>query len=127
MPEAKACVQEAMYQPLGLECGHKFCADCAFSAVGKGNALGTVRAILDHVDPEAACPECRTKGVYVFAMELKETERLIKQRCRPCPSVLSLTSGAASVETLRSAQDRSRIASRPGHAATGLAHQADSG
>ncbi|CAL5224097.1 g6726 [Coccomyxa viridis] len=71
---------EAMYQPLGLECGHKFCADCAFSAVGKGNALGTVRAILDHVDPDAACPECRTKGVYVFAMELKETEKLIRQR-----------------------------------------------
>ena len=73
-------MQEAMYQPLGLECGHKFCADCAFSAVGKGNALGTVRAILDHVDPDAACPECRTKGVFVFAMELKATEKLIKQR-----------------------------------------------
>ena len=73
-------MQEAMYQPLGLECGHKFCADCAFSAVGKGNALGTVRAILDHVNPDAACPECRTKGVYVFAVELKETEKLIKQR-----------------------------------------------
>jgi hypothetical protein len=73
-------VQEAMYQPLGLECGHKFCADCAFSAVGKGNALGTVRAILDHVALEAACPECRTSGVFLHAIELKETERLIKQR-----------------------------------------------
>ncbi|KAK9918914.1 hypothetical protein WJX75_008012 [Coccomyxa subellipsoidea] len=71
---------EAMYQPLGLECGHKFCADCAFSAVGKGNALGTVRAILDHVALEAACPECRTSGVFLHAIELKETERLIKQR-----------------------------------------------
>ncbi|BDA51487.1 probable E3 ubiquitin-protein ligase BAH1-like 1 at C-terminar half [Coccomyxa sp. Obi] len=71
---------EAMYQPLGLECGHRFCADCAFSAVGKGNALGTVRAILDHVDVNAACPECRTKGVFMRAIELKETERLIKQR-----------------------------------------------
>ncbi|CAL8465639.1 g5175 [Coccomyxa elongata] len=71
---------EAMYQPLGLECGHRFCADCAFSAVGKGNALGTVRAILDHVDVNAACPECRTKGVFTRAIELKETERLIKQR-----------------------------------------------
>ncbi len=70
-----------MYQPLGLECGHRFCADCAFSAVGKGNALGTVRAILDHVDVDAACPECRTKGVFTRAIELKETERLIKQRC----------------------------------------------
>ncbi len=72
-----------MYQPLGLECGHKFCADCAFSAVGKGYAIGTVRAILDHVEPDAACPECRTKGVYVYAMELKETEKLIKQRRAP--------------------------------------------
>ena len=77
-----ATMQEAMYQPLGLECGHKFCADCAFGAVGKGNALGTVRAILDHVDPDSACPECRTKGVYIHAMELKETEKLIKKRCK---------------------------------------------
>lgn len=51
-----------MYQPLGLECGHRFCADCAFTCAGKGRALGSVRAILDHVDPEAACPECRTPG-----------------------------------------------------------------
>ena len=76
-----AGAQEAMYQPLGLECGHKFCADCAFSSVGKGNALGTVRAILDHVDHSAACPECRTRGVFVNAMELKNTEKLIRQRC----------------------------------------------
>ena len=83
LTQPAAAMQEAMYQPLGLECGHKFCADCAFSAVGKGNALGTVRAILDHVDPDSACPECRTKGVYVYAMELKETEKLIKKRCAP--------------------------------------------
>ena len=51
-----------MYQPLGLECGHRFCADCAFACVGKGRALGTVRAILDHVEADAACPECRTPG-----------------------------------------------------------------
>ena len=51
-----------MYQPLGLECGHKFCADCVFTCVGKGRALGTVKAILDHVPAGAACPECRTPG-----------------------------------------------------------------
>ena len=70
-----------MYQPIGLECGHAFCADCAFTSAGKGNAVGSVRAILDHVSPEACCPECRTKGVYILAIELKETEKLIKQRC----------------------------------------------
>ena len=51
-----------MFQPLGLECGHRFCADCALTCAGKGRALGSVRAILDHVHPEAACPECRTPG-----------------------------------------------------------------
>ena len=51
-----------MYQPLGLECGHKFCADCVFTCVGKGRALGTVKAILDHVPADSACPECRTPG-----------------------------------------------------------------
>jgi hypothetical protein len=40
---ARGSQQEAMYQPLGLECGHSFCADCAFSCVGKGRALGTVK------------------------------------------------------------------------------------
>ena len=51
-----------MYQPLGLECGHKFCADCALSSVGKGNALGTVRAILDHVAPRRGVPGVPHKG-----------------------------------------------------------------
>ena len=31
----------------------------------------------------AACPECRTKGVFVNAMELKTTEKLIRQRRAP--------------------------------------------
>ena len=70
-----------MYQPIGLECGHAFCADCAFTSAGKGYALGSVRAILEHVCPDARCPECRTKGVYVLAVQLKKTEALIKQRC----------------------------------------------
>ena len=55
-----------MYQPLGLECGHRFCADCVFTCVGKGRALGTVKAILDHVPADAACPECRTPGPTLF-------------------------------------------------------------
>ncbi|CAK0780442.1 hypothetical protein CVIRNUC_005055 [Coccomyxa viridis] len=71
---------EVMYQPLGLECGHKFCADCVFTCVGKGRALGTVKAILDHVPADSACPECRTPGVFVAAIQLTETENLIKQR-----------------------------------------------
>jgi len=28
---AAAAAQDVMYKPIGLECGHKFCADCAFT------------------------------------------------------------------------------------------------
>ncbi|KAK9835065.1 hypothetical protein WJX81_008355 [Elliptochloris bilobata] len=71
---------DIMYKPIGLECGHKFCADCAFTAVGKGNALGSVRAILYHVSAEAACPECRSVGMFVLAHELHQTEQLLRKR-----------------------------------------------
>lgn len=56
-------------------------------AVGKGNALGTVRAILFHVKADAACPECRTPGVFVLAHELQQTDHLLRKRCvAPCPA-----------------------------------------
>jgi hypothetical protein len=29
-----SCVQEPMYMPLGLTCGHKFCTDCILHTVG---------------------------------------------------------------------------------------------
>jgi hypothetical protein len=48
-----------------------------------GNALGTVKALLQHAPHDAACPECRTAGVFRHARELKETDKLIRQRCAP--------------------------------------------
>ena len=50
-------------------------------AVGKGNAPGTVRAVLDHVRADAPCPECRTPGVFVLARELRLVEQLLRKRC----------------------------------------------
>ena len=50
-------------------------------AVGKGNALGSVRAVLDHVRADAPCPECRTPGVFVLARELRLVEQLLRRRC----------------------------------------------
>ena len=32
VPDGSAVhAQDIMYKPIGLECGHKFCADCAFT------------------------------------------------------------------------------------------------
>lgn len=66
--------------PLGLECGHVFCAQCAFSSAGKANALGTIKAVLEHVPADSSCPECRTPGAFMMAMELKELCKLIQKR-----------------------------------------------
>ncbi len=75
-----AVVQEPMYHPIGLSCGHAFCADCVFVAVGKAYSLGTVRAIMMNVPDEACCPECRQPNVFRAARELKEVGRFIKKQ-----------------------------------------------
>lgn len=74
-------VQDLMYRPLGLACGHKFCAPCAFKAAGMGNAVGTMRALLHHTPPLTPCPECRRPGMYARAKELESVGQLIKFRC----------------------------------------------
>jgi hypothetical protein len=54
------------------------------------------QAILENVPKDAACPQCRTRGVFAFAIQLHETERLIKQRCAvpPCRTLCSLACSA---------------------------------
>ena len=42
-----------------------------------------MKAILYHVRPDAACPECRTSGVFVLAHELTHTDELLRKRCSP--------------------------------------------
>ncbi|KAK9830643.1 hypothetical protein WJX74_000031 [Apatococcus lobatus] len=71
---------DLMYRPLGLACGHKFCAPCAFQAAGMGNAVGTLRALLHHTPPLTPCPECRRPGMYARAKELESVGQLIKFR-----------------------------------------------
>ncbi|KAK9854191.1 hypothetical protein WJX84_011566 [Apatococcus fuscideae] len=71
---------ELMYRPLGLACGHKFCAPCAFKAAGMGNAVGSMRALLHYTPPLTPCPECRRPGMYAHAKELESVGQLIKFR-----------------------------------------------
>ena len=73
-------VQDVLYQPVGLACGHRFCKLCALEAAGKGMWLGKLKNILKEVDAQAQCPQCRQPGVYKKAIILKETDRLVQQR-----------------------------------------------
>ena len=38
--------QDVLYQPIGLECGHKFCADCAFTCVLRAKTNTCIGALL---------------------------------------------------------------------------------
>jgi hypothetical protein len=49
-------------------------------AANKGRAVGTIRAILDHVEHSQACPLCRKQGVHAMARQLPLTDRILEQR-----------------------------------------------
>ncbi|CAL8460938.1 g469 [Coccomyxa elongata] len=71
---------DVIFEALALECGHVFCATCALKAANKGRAVGTIRAILDHVEHSQACPLCRKQGVHAMARQLPLTDRILEQR-----------------------------------------------
>ncbi|CAK0768897.1 hypothetical protein CVIRNUC_003611 [Coccomyxa viridis] len=81
--ECPICM-DVIYEALALECGHVFCATCALKAADKGRAVGTIRAILDHVDMSEACAVCRKKGVHAMARRLPITDSLLQQRYGFC-------------------------------------------
>ena len=70
------------------------------SSVGLGHALGILRALLQHSPADAACPECRTAGVFRKARVLKETHKLIRQRCAPAGLGMAVSGhGSSGVQT----------------------------
>ena len=71
---------DVMYRPLGLSCGHAFCAECAFRAVGRGGGVGSLPALLDSVHPGEPCPECRRPDAFVGARAMRVTGALAKVR-----------------------------------------------
>ena len=71
---------DVLFRPLGLACGHVFCSDCAFTAVGRGNAVGTLAALLASLDAAEPCPECRRPAAYEGARQMVELSRLVRAR-----------------------------------------------
>ena len=71
---------DVMYRPLGLSCGHAFCAECAFRAVGSGGCVGPLEALLGSVHPGEPCPECRRPDAFVGARAMRVTGALARAR-----------------------------------------------
>ena len=83
-------LQDLMYEPVALACGHKFCSKCAITAAGHADSASVVRfRDLARVPTRsAACPMCRAQfvaqgevGVFEAAVELPHVGQLIRQRC----------------------------------------------
>ena len=61
----------------------RFCAECVIQAGGLRDASGPLRGLLLQVPVGASCPECRQKGVFAGAIELKKLGQAVALRCEP--------------------------------------------
>nr|KAJ0200627.1 hypothetical protein LSAT_V11C600328540 [Lactuca sativa] len=70
-------VQDIVFQPYALSCGHIFCKSCACLA---GHAL--IIEGFKSASPESKCPVCRESGVYGKPVCMSELGWLLKRRAR---------------------------------------------
>ncbi|XP_020972132.1 probable E3 ubiquitin-protein ligase BAH1-like 1 isoform X2 [Arachis ipaensis] len=70
-------IEDTVFDPVALTCGHVFCYTCACSA-----ASVTIVDGLKAADPKQKCPLCREKGVHEGAVHLEELNILLGQRCK---------------------------------------------
>lgn len=78
-----------MYNPVGLPCGHNFCAGCLFSATGIGNVLAPTMELylaLMVRDGSKSCPTCRQDMVRGRPIQMKCLDALIQSRYRQLPT-----------------------------------------
>ena len=75
------CLQNILYQPFGLKCGHRFCKTCVLNAIGLRGMYGDPERVLAAiVDSNAKCPECEQAGMFKGAVYLEQVHQLVKQR-----------------------------------------------
>jgi hypothetical protein len=106
---------DVLFRPLGLACGHAFCADCALAAVGQGRAVGTLAARLAALDRDTPCPGCRRPGAFRAAVPMVDTSALARLR-HPRQWAERRAEAGARARLLRRALDRraARAARRAG-------------
>ena len=78
-------VQNILYYPFGLRCGHQLCKNCALRCAGMATALGDPVRLLSKASLEAKCPECQQKGMFEDIMYLKQVDQLVKERSVTLP------------------------------------------
>nr|XP_023878660.1 probable E3 ubiquitin-protein ligase BAH1-like isoform X2 [Quercus suber] len=70
-------LQDILFNPYALSCGHLFCKSCACSSASVFLFDG-----LRAASPKSKCPICREVGVYAKAVHMLELDMLLKRRCK---------------------------------------------
>ncbi|GMH42310.1 hypothetical protein BSKO_10229 [Bryopsis sp. KO-2023] len=71
---------DTLYKPVGLACGHKFCAPCVMKATSSGRILTNPNATLSSISHKARCPQCRQSGVFKNASVLTVLEEGLRAK-----------------------------------------------
>eukprot|EP01026_Neomeris_dumetosa_P032590 TRINITY_DN2587_c0_g1_i5.p2 TRINITY_DN2587_c0_g1~~TRINITY_DN2587_c0_g1_i5.p2 ORF type:complete len:324 (-),score=17.97 TRINITY_DN2587_c0_g1_i5:235-1206(-) len=69
-----------LYHPVGLGCGHKFCADCVSAALNNGQISSKPLWFLKSLSEQQRCPECRQKGVFKHLLQLKILNKVLQRK-----------------------------------------------
>ena len=80
-------VQNILYCPFGLKCGHQLCKICALRSAGFTASLGDPVKLLAGAPEEAKCPECQLTGVFKGVIYLNQVDQMVKERQALLPLV----------------------------------------
>lgn len=73
-------LQNILYCPFGLKCGHELCKICALRCAGMTTALGDPVKLLANAPDQAKCPECQQTGMYNGVIYLQQVDQMVKER-----------------------------------------------
>lgn len=73
-------LQNILYCPFGLKCGHELCKICALRSAGFTASLGDPQKLLARAPEEARCPECQLPGVFRGVIYLNQVDQMVKER-----------------------------------------------
>ncbi len=89
-------MQNILYCPFGLKCGHQLCKICALRSAGFTASLGDPVKLLAGAPEEAKCPECQLTGVFKGVIYLNQVDQMVKERQVSLPLMCRHTAYAPS-------------------------------
>ena len=85
-------LQNILYCPFGLKCGHELCKICALRCAGMATALGDPVKLLANCPKQAKCPECQQQGMFEGIIYLNQVDQMVRERyaCKSFSKTMAL-------------------------------------